>query len=237
MHDFDISCWWLVRPNKQTIGLKSAIDLSGRSQSFTNYINNKLHSLILPRRWKHEKNSNFFEIVWKKEVTVLEKKNLLWNWSWIRFPIDDTQNLLLVVHYRLSLKTKGTGKYFSEALILASTNPQSIWHENYKLRTCSVHKLFWLSKQKTICVHNMYWTCNSMNNLLSYCGLVDARISAFQKDSPVSCPGLRAHIATSRHTLGKKVGRRYGSRILIGQRKYPSWFDVYLILKQLLTVQ
>ena len=27
----------------------------------------------------------------------------------------------------------------------------------------------------------MYWTCNSMNNLLSYCGLVDARISASKK--------------------------------------------------------
>ena len=42
----------------------------------------------------------------------------------------------------------------------------------------------------------MYTTCseivvfmdrtgNSMNNLLSYCGLVDARISAFEKNLPV----------------------------------------------------
>ena len=31
----------------------------------------------------------------------------------------------------------------------------------------------------------MYWSCNSMNNLLSYCGLVDARISATEKDLPV----------------------------------------------------
>ena len=52
-------------------------------------------------------------------------------------------------------------------------------------RTCCVHKfLFWMSKQKqkTICVRNiffpcselgifMYWTCNSMNNLWSYCGV------------------------------------------------------------------
>ena len=28
-------------------------------------------------------------------------------------------------------------------------------------------------------------TCNSMNNLLSYCGLVDVRISASEKDLPV----------------------------------------------------
>ena len=32
----------------------------------------------------------------------------------------------------------------------------------------------------------MYWTCNkSMNNLLSYCGLFDARIRASNKDLPV----------------------------------------------------
>ena len=28
----------------------------------------------------------------------------------------------------------------------------------------------------------MYWTCSSMNNLLSYCGLVDAKKGAFYKD-------------------------------------------------------
>ena len=92
---------------------------------------------------------------------------------------------------------KGTGKSFSEALILASTNPQydkrlfrelqvHYLHENSKLRTFQEHvvymKLFWMSKQKqkTICVHRMflkcselgifmYWTRNSMNNLSSYC--------------------------------------------------------------------
>ena len=31
----------------------------------------------------------------------------------------------------------------------------------------------------------MYLTCNSMKNLLSYCGLVDTRISASDKDLPV----------------------------------------------------
>ena len=56
-----------------------------------------------------------------------------------------------------------------------------------------VHKLFWM--WKTISVHIMfspcseleifmYWTCNSMNNLLSYCGLVDAKIRD-DKDLPV----------------------------------------------------
>ena len=30
----------------------------------------------------------------------------------------------------------------------------------------------------------MYWTCKSINNLFSYCGLVDARIRASNKDLP-----------------------------------------------------
>ena len=50
------------------------------------------------------------------------------------------------------------GKSFSEALILASTN----------------------------LVIFIYWTCKSMNNLLPYCGLVDARMKASNKDLPVS---------------------------------------------------
>ena len=31
----------------------------------------------------------------------------------------------------------------------------------------------------------MYWTGKSMDNLLSYCGLADARISTSEKDLPV----------------------------------------------------
>ena len=33
----------------------------------------------------------------------------------------------------------------------------------------------------------MYRTGKSMNNILSYCGLVDTRISASEKGLPVSC--------------------------------------------------
>ena len=55
-----------------------------------------------------------------------------------------------------------------------------------------------MSKQKlkTIFVHNifspcselvgfMYWTGKSMNNLLSFCGLVDMKINASDKDLPI----------------------------------------------------
>ena len=62
-------------------------------------------------------------------------------------------------------------------------------------------------KQKTICVHNMfspcselgifmYWTCNSMNNV-SYCGLVDAKIRASDKDLPVKERGCHHHTISS----------------------------------------
>ena len=106
-----------------------------------------------------------------------------------------------------------TGKSSLEALILASTNPQydkrlfielhaSTVHENCKLRTSREHVVYINSSEcqnknkKTIYLHNMfswcselvvfmYWTGNSMNNLLSYCGLVDARISGSEKDLPV----------------------------------------------------
>ena len=34
-------------------------------------------------------------------------------------------------------------------------------------------------------VYNMYWTCNSMNNLPSYCGLIDSRMITSDKNLPV----------------------------------------------------
>ena len=65
-------------------------------------------------------------------------------------------------------------------------------------RTCSAQKLFFVFVLafRTIFAHNMfspcselvvfmYWTGKSMNNRLSYCGLVDPRISASDKDLPV----------------------------------------------------
>ena len=50
--------------------------------------------------------------------------------------------------------------------------------------------LFWLSENVLYTTLSdlgifMYWTRNSMNNILSHSGLVDARISASEKDLPV----------------------------------------------------
>ena len=106
------------------------------------------------------------------------------------------------------MKFSNTGKSFSEALILVSTNPQyddrlfielrvqymkipSSEHVENMLCTQIVFLfLFWHSEQfmYTTCSELgifMYWTRNSMHNLLPYCGLVDTRISASEKDLPV----------------------------------------------------
>ena len=65
-------------------------------------------------------------------------------------------------------KENGTGKSLLEALILASTNPQYDkrlfidlpvqYMKAQKLRTCCVHKFFWMSKQKQF----MYTTCSEL---------------------------------------------------------------------------
>ena len=70
-------------------------------------------------------------------------------------------------------------------------------NENWKLRTLSEHVVYINCSEcqnknqfvYTTCSERalfMYWTCNSMNNLLSYCGLVDAKIRASDIDLPVS---------------------------------------------------
>ena len=127
------------------------------------------------------------------------------------------------------LIVRGTGKYFSEAHILVSTNPQydkrlfSTWkfQDQNMLRTWWEHVVwkfycfFFVLTFRTIYVDNkfstcselgifMFWICNSMNNLLSYCGLVDTTISAFEKDLPIwikstsrSFPEYQWHLVTN----------------------------------------
>ena len=78
-------------------------------------------------------------------------------------------------------------KSLSEALIFAAISPQYENRLSMKLpwklqaqnmgRTCSAHDLI------IFCACTFHG--NSMNNLLSYCGLVDARISASEKYLPV----------------------------------------------------
>ena len=76
-----------------------------------------------------------------------------------------------------------TGKSLSEALLFAE-------HGENMLCTkivLNVRNNFW--RQHVLPRFELgifiYWTCNSMNNLLSYYGLVDAKIRASDKDLPV----------------------------------------------------
>ena len=100
-----------------------------------------------------------------------------------------------------------TDKSLSEALIFASTNTQYDDRLFIELRVqymkipSSEHVVYtncfvFVLTLRTIYVHNMfstcceveifmYWTRDSMNNLLSYCGLVDTKIRASDKDLPV----------------------------------------------------
>ena len=64
---------------------------------------------------------------------------------------------------------------------------------NYKKNTSSEHVVYKYcfecqDKNEIFCtqhVLNLYFPCNSMNNLSSYCGLTDARMRASEKDLPV----------------------------------------------------
>ena len=55
-----------------------------------------------------------------------------------------------------------TGKSLSEALIFVSTNPQddNRWVQYMTIVVYIGCSDFWMSKQKTICVHNMFWAWN-----------------------------------------------------------------------------
>ena len=54
--------------------------------------------------------------------------------------------------------------------------------------TISVHNMSFPCSELGILMYN--WTFDSMNNLPSYCGLVDAKIRASDKDLPVSTSTL-----------------------------------------------
>ena len=96
-----------------------------------------------------------------------------------------------------------TGKSMSEALIFALTNPQSderlfMKIENCKLRTSREHVVYincseCQNKNKNY-AHIMFSWCSELaifvNNLLSYCGLVNAKIRASDIDLLVRTLGI-----------------------------------------------
>ena len=75
-----------------------------------------------------------------------------------------------------------TGKSLSEALIFAE-HGENTWLLTF--RTIYVHKMFSPCSELGIF---MYLTCDSINNLSSYFGLVEAKMRASDKDLPVIRP-------------------------------------------------
>ena len=71
-----------------------------------------------------------------------------------------------VISFKRCEKHHDAGKSVTKALILESVIPQYDkrlfieLQEKCKYRTRCVEILFWMSKQKTIFVHNMLWTCS-----------------------------------------------------------------------------
>ena len=154
--------------------------------------------------------------MWYKDNAYFRTHHLFLRIKWIlRSRIASVCCILTFQHssfVSLSAYHICTGKSFSEVLILASTNPQydkrlSIElpvqcmkipsSEHCQNMLCTQIVLNVKPKTKKQFVYKtcsecseigifMYWTGNSMNNLLSYCGLVDAKIRASDIDFPVS---------------------------------------------------
>ena len=100
------------------------------------------------------------------------------------------------------LTWNNTGKSFTKVLILASTNPQSDKRLSIELPVQymnieSSELVEWINcsecqSKNNLCtqhVLSLQFSCTELviqwKTFLSYCGLVDARISASEKDLPV----------------------------------------------------
>ena len=93
--------------------------------------------------------------------------NCLWSIIWVIWMPQ--LNILLLV-----LSIHNTGKSLSEAFLFAEHGENMLCKKidlNVRNNLCTQHVL----PRFELGIF-MYWTCNSMNNLSSYCGLVDAKI-------------------------------------------------------------
>ena len=86
-----------------------------------------------------------------------------------------------------------TGESVSDPLILESVNPENC--SNYCLNVKNTKKKYIYCTKHFL---NLYFWGNSMNNLLTYCRLTDARMRASEKDLPVlGGTGVRCTITTA----------------------------------------
>ena len=129
---------------------------------------------IAPNRFKFENGAAFLAGLQFKIVILQDLQNELY----LQKLSDRPPNYICLAcgtncHQDL---IQTTGKPFSEALVLASTNPQydkrlsielpvqnmkipSVEHEE-NMRTCCVQKLFFVMTFRTTYVHNMFYPCS-----------------------------------------------------------------------------
>ena len=162
-----------------------------------------MQSCLTQRKNVVKRNKQFYQLVLWPRIKQIQSQIYLnkngnkkgyyqhvWNQNYLNYVLRCNGKPFLTFS-----SSRGTGKSLSEAFILISTNP----HFDKTLFLIYLFNTWKLQAQnmgRTICVYNMfspcsepvvfmYWTSKSMNNLLSYCGLVDVRINASDKDLPV----------------------------------------------------
>ena len=129
-------------------------------------------------------------------------KNQNWICSWCRIQVNLCQKLLFLHQLTHIMTTDCPLNYQFSTWKFQAQNMGRTWWEHKENMLCTIYLfLFWHSEQLmcTTCSTHviqmfspcselgifMYWTGNSMNNLLSYCGWVNAKIRASDKDLPV----------------------------------------------------
>ena len=85
----------------------------------------------------------------------------------------------------------------------------------------------------------MYWTCNSMNNLSSYCGLVDAKKGASDKNLPVimwflNFSSRQRYLHLQEKFLRGMISQQWQNTWML----FISWHMIYMVLgrKQQITI-
>ena len=119
-----------------------------------------------------------------------------WNiCSWIQ--VNLCQKLLFLHQLTHNMKTDCSLNYHFSTWKFQAQNMGRTWGQHDNNMMCTQIVFCFCFDIRTTCVNNifspyselgtfMHWTGNSLDNLLSYCGLVDARISTSKKDLPVS---------------------------------------------------
>ena len=114
----------------------------------------------------------------RKALEKLKDAVIFW-----KIDVLTTNDTSTNAQYRLDALSLCTGKSLSETLLFSEHGENMLCTKivsNVRNNFCTQHVL----PRFEIGIY-IYYACNSKNNLSSYCGLVDAKIRASDKDLPV----------------------------------------------------